>query len=69
MNPVPIRDTIVPTPNNAEVQLDAWIFQTAVSLLAKAPVNPMNSMIAPSRLTPKPTTKPDRSALRTVEPL
>ena len=60
MNPVPMRDTIVPTPNNAGDQPVAT--RVLRGLLAKAPVNPINSMIAPRRLTPKPTTKPAKSA-------
>jgi hypothetical protein len=36
--------------------------RAVASLLAKAPVNPMKSMIAPNRLTPNPTTKPGWSA-------
>lgn len=63
MNPVPINDTIVPTPNNAGHELD----DLKCSLLAKAPVKPMNSMIAPSKLTPKPITKPEFISLRRAQ--
>lgn len=66
MKPVPISETMVPTPNSA-VGHQPLPRSSTKSMsghsLAKAPVAPMKSMMAPSKLTPKPTTKPAPSAL------
>ena len=55
-NPVPSKDRILPTANNAGLSMIVQSDQ--VDSLAKAPGAPKNNSIPPSRDTPRPPTKP-----------
>lgn len=77
MNPVPINETIVPTPNSAERRISyaaaclrpsGLRHARTADVLAKAPVAPINSMIAPSSDTPNPTAKPSQVSFHLLLP-